>query len=89
MTDRQELLPDYMYLEQAAEYLKTTEKKIALFRKHGILKAGRLGKCFVYRKDWLNEFMDAWADYDLSNESKIIESIALKEWRRQHGYTDN
>ncbi|MBE6108786.1 MAG: hypothetical protein E7194_00030 [Erysipelotrichaceae bacterium] len=88
-TIKNDLKPEYVFQEGAAEYLNTTCRKIALFRKHKLLKAGKLGKNYVYKLSWLDEFMEAWAGYDLSNESKIISAIAEREWRMKHGYCDN
>lgn len=82
--DKKDLLPDYMLLEDAAAYLKTTTKKIAMFRKHKLLKAGKLGKNYIYRRDWLDEFMEAWQGYDLSNESKLMNAIAERQWKDQN-----
>ena len=82
-------MPDYMLLDDAAAYLRTTTKKIAMYRKHGLLKAGKLGKSYIYRREWLNDFMDEWAGYDLSNESKIINAIAEKDCRRKNMHRRN
>ena len=80
-----DLKPEYMFQKESAEYLQTTERKIALFRKHGLLKHAKLGKNYVYRKEWLNQFMEDWSGYDLSNEDKIKLAINSREWHRKHG----
>ncbi len=76
---RPELLNEYMYGDQAAQYLGTTTRKISLFRRYGLLKAGKLGKNYVYKRSWLDEFMNAWAGYDLSSEGAI--NLSIKEKR--------
>ena len=81
-----ELNQDYMFQKESAEYLQTTERKIALFRKHGLLKYGKLGKNYVYRKEWLNQFMEEWCGYDLSNEENIKLAMHSKQWRNKHGF---
>lgn len=79
-----DLVPGYMFAEEAAAYVKTTTRKISLYRRNGLLKAGKLGKNYVYRKEWLDEFMEAWAGYDLSNEEAVKLAIREKEWRMKH-----
>lgn len=77
-------MSEYMFAEQASQYLKTTERKISLYRRYGLLKYAKLGKNYVYRQDWLDEFMEVWQGYDLSNEKQIKFSINAKEWRKKH-----
>lgn len=76
---RPELLTEYMFVDQAAQYLGTTTRKISLFRRYGLLKAGKLGKNYVYKRSWLDEFMNEWAGYDLSSEGAI--NLSIKEKR--------
>jgi len=82
-----DLRPEYMRKEQAAQYILSTVKKLAIFRKYGMLKAAKLGKEYVYKKTWLDDFMEEWAGYDLSNPQRIAEAIKEKQWRRTHGCT--
>lgn len=79
-----DLVPGYMFAEEAAAYLKTTPRKISLYRRNCLLKAGKLGKNYVYRKEWLDDFMEVWAGYDLSNETAVKLAIREKEWRMSH-----
>ena len=81
---REDLKPEYMFAEEAAEYLRTTTRKLALFRKNNLVKYAKYGKNFVYKKSWLNDFSEEWADYDLSNEERIQYSISVKAWRESH-----
>ena len=84
--DRSDLKPGYVDGEGAAVYLNSTTRKVALFRQHKLLKFAKLGKTYVYKLSWLDDFMETWAGYDLSNESKIINAIAERDWRQKHGY---
>ena len=79
-----DLVPGYMFAEEAAAYLKTTTRKISLYRRNGMLKYGKLGKNYVFRKEWLDEFMDEWAGYDLSNEAAVKLAIREKSWRKRN-----
>lgn len=81
---RETLLPDYMYAEEAAEYLHSNERKLALLRKMGLVKYNKLGKAFIYRKDWLDQFMEDWEGYDMSNPEQIRASIQFKAWKKKH-----
>lgn len=83
--ERPVLLPEYMYADESAKYIRSTKKKLALYRKYKLLKYGKLGKNFVYKKSWLDSFMEEWAGYDLSNEESVKYSIRAKEWRKKHG----
>lgn len=89
LTDHQDpemvLAPEYMYAPEAARYILSTVKKLALYRKYGLLKAGKLGKNYVYRKAWLDQFMDQWCGFDLSNEAAVCAAIKEKAWRQNHG----
>lgn len=78
------LIEEYVFGDQASKYLKTTERKISLYRRHGLLKFSKLGKNYIYRKEWLDDFMESWAGYDLSNEKQIALSIKAKQWRQNH-----
>lgn len=79
-----DLVPGYWFAEQSARYLNTTERKISLYRRCGLLKFAKFGKNYVYRKEWLDQFAESWAGYDLSNESKVKLAIREKEWRAAH-----
>lgn len=79
-----QLLPDYMYQPEAAKYLRTTSRNIALWRKSGLLKAVKSGKSYVYKRSWLDQFMEDWSGYDMSNESKIRFAIKSENWKEKH-----
>ena len=84
MTSRTDdvLVPGNMFAEEAAEYLRTTTRKISLYRRCGLLRYCKLGK--NYKVSWLDEFMEAWSGYDLSNESAVKLAIKEKQWRQTH-----
>lgn len=86
LTKEEDLMPEYMFAPESAKYLKTTTVKIALFRKYGLLKWSKLGKNYCYKKQWLDEFMEAWSGYDLSNERAIKLAVNSKKWKVTHGY---
>ena len=79
-----DLFPDYVFQKDASKYLRTTERKIALFRKYGLLKSAKLGKNYVYRRDWLDDFMEEWSGFDLSNEEKIKLAVNGRAWHKRH-----
>ena len=79
-----DLSNEFMYGKEAAEYLRTTERKIAMFRKHGLLKSAKYGKNYVYRVTWLNEFSEEWAGYDLSNEERLRLAVNSRKWKENH-----
>lgn len=82
---RADLVPEYMFAEEAAAYLKTTTRKISLFRRFGLLKYGKYGKNYVYSKEYLDEFWKTWVcKYDLSNEEAVKLAIREEEWRKKH-----
>lgn len=79
-----DLIAGYMYGQAAADYLCSTERKLSLLRRYGLIKAVKLGKAYVYKTAWLDEFMETWAGYDLSNEEAIRLAIREKNWRKEH-----
>ena len=79
-----DLASDYMYGAEASKYLLTTERKLSLYRRCGLLKYSKLGRNYVYRRQWLDEFMENWSGYDLSNEDKVRYAIDAKKWREAH-----
>ena len=85
LTKEEDLKPEYMFAPESAKYLQTTTRKIALFRKCGLLKWAKLGKNYVYKKTWLDDFMNDWSGYDLSNEPAIRLAINSKKWKVSHG----
>lgn len=86
LTKEEDLMPEYMFAPESAKYLKTTTVKIALFRKYGLLKWSKLGKNFCYKREWLDQFMNEWSGYDLSNERAIKLAVNSKKWKVSHGY---
>ena len=81
---RNDLLPEYFDRDEAGRYLKIDGRKIDSFRRAGLLRFGRLGRNFIYRKAWLDDFMEEWAGYDLSSEKNIRLAIRSKDWRKTH-----
>lgn len=79
-----DLVPGYMFVEEAAAYLRTTTRKISLFRRLGLMRFGKYGKNYVFRKEWLDQFAEEWEGYDLSNEEAVKLAIREKEWRMKH-----
>ncbi|MBQ6452708.1 MAG: hypothetical protein IJJ29_12390 [Solobacterium sp.] len=77
--------PEYLNKKEAAAYICSTVKKIALFRKEGMLKFSKLWNEYIYKKYRLDDFMEQWAGYDLSNPEKIRAAVRLKEWKKRHG----
>ena len=78
------LLPDYMFQPEAAKYLRTTGRNIALWRKSGLLKAVKSGKAYVYKRSWLDQFMEDWSGYDMSSETKVRFAINSESWKEKH-----
>ena len=74
---------EYFTQEEAAEYLHTNSRKIGLYRRNKLIKYGKLGKKYIYRKEWLDDFMTEWSGYDLSNREAMFNSMALKAWKEQ------
>ena len=74
-----------MTSEDASAYLGTTSRNLALLRKYNLVKFAKCGKRFMYRKDWLNQFLDEWVGYDLSSEGNIKLAINGKKWKEKHG----
>ena len=85
LTKEEDLMPEYMFAPDAARYLNITPRKIAMFRKYGLLKWSKLGRNYCYKKQWLDEFMDTWNGYDLSSESAVRLAINGRKWREKHG----
>lgn len=86
MIDRpmDDLSPGYHFAPESAKYLNTTTRKVSLYRRYNLLKFAKFGKSYVYRKEWLDEFAEEWAGYDLSSEEKVKLAIREKEWRTAH-----
>lgn len=82
--DRNDLESSYLFKDEAAKYLRTTERKISLYIHFGLLKYTKFGKNYVIRKEWLDEFAENWSGYDLSNESKIRLAISGRKWKENH-----
>ena len=79
-----DLSREFMFGKEASEYLRTTTRKIALYRRYGLLKSAKYGKNYVYKKAWLDDFADEWAGYDLSNEARIRLAINSRKWKEKH-----
>lgn len=76
--------PQYMDSEKASQYLCIPIRKLNLYRSEGLIKAVRCGKGYLYRQSWLDQFMEDFAGYDVSNREKIRQAINEKKWRAAH-----
>ena len=81
---RKDMLPEYLTRDEAGDYLQVDGRKIDMFRKNGLLRFGRLGRNYIYKKTWLDDFMEEWSGYDLSSEDNIRLSIKSRNWRDTH-----
>ena len=79
------LVPEYMYAKEASEYLLTTERKLSMYRQHGLLKWAKLGRNYIYKREWLDTFMSEWSGYDLSSEEAVRLAINSRKWKEKHG----
>lgn len=76
--------PQYMDSEEASNYLRIPIRKLNLYRSEGLIKAVRCGKGYLYRQTWLDQFMEDYAGYDVSNAEKIRLAVNEKKWRSAH-----
>lgn len=79
-----DLKPGLILSPAAAEYLQVPARKLALFRKYGLVKTVRFGKWYAFRIEWLDEFIETWAGYDLGSEEKIRLAINARKWKATH-----
>ena len=77
------VFPEVMSRSQASRYSGIPERKIGLYQRYGLIKAVRTGKGFTYRKVWIDQFLEEWADYDMSSVENVVASIALKRAREK------
>lgn len=84
MGEATEMFPEYMFAEDASKYLLTTSRKLALYRKYQLIKFSKLGKNYIYKRGWLDQFMEDWNGYDMSNEEAVKQSIREKQWKATH-----
>ncbi len=84
METKKDVSQEYFSRDEAGEYLQVDGRKIDSFRKAGLLRYGRLGRNYIYRKCWLDDFMEEWAGYDLSSDENIKLSIQARNWRNTH-----
>ena len=75
---------EFMLPEEAGAYLRVTDRKVSLYRRYGLLKWARLGRNFVYKREWLDEFMNEWCGYDLSSEKAIRLAVNSRKWKEAH-----
>ncbi len=79
-----DLRPGYFESDEIAAYLRMSPRKLPIFRKYRMLKYVKLGRSFVYRKEWADEFMEKYAGFDLSNEAAIEQAAAIRAWEAEH-----
>lgn len=80
-----DLMPGYLDSEEASVYLRSPKRKLGLLIKHGLLRYAKLGKGYIFRKEWLDDFMENWSGYDLGTEEKIIFAKSSRSWEERHG----
>lgn len=76
---------EYLDSHETADYGCLNQRMLPIYRKYGMLKFAKLGRSFIYKKSWIDEFMETWAGVDLSNEEKIREAVAFRQWELKHG----
>lgn len=79
-----DLKPGYFEGDEVAAYLRMSPRKLPIFRKYQMLKYVKLGRSFVYRKEWADEFMERYAGFDLSSETAIEQAAAIRAWESEH-----
>ena len=82
--DYRQELPQYMDSKDASQYLRIPIRKLNLYRSEGLIKSIRCGKGYCYRREWLDQFMENFAGYDISNRTKIRAAINEQKWRKSH-----
>lgn len=63
--------PGYLAAEQAAAYVGMKPRNLAVWRKAGIIKFVKAGKRYFYRREWVEETMNRFIGYDISNVESI------------------
>ena len=81
----EDLMPGYMDSETASRYSTFTKRKLGLFIKYDMLKFAKVGKGYIFRKEWLDEFMEEWNGWDLGTEEKIRFAVESRKWNERHG----
>ena len=79
-----DLKPGYYEGREAAQYLRISPRRLPLLRKYGLLKYIKLGRSFIYKREWLDSFMEDYAGYDLTSTEDIMNAAALRAWRLKH-----
>lgn len=80
-----DLKKEYLEGDEAAKYLRMSPRKLPILRKYKMLKYAKFGRSFVYRREWLDQFAEQYAGYDLSNEQLISTAAAVRAWEVSHG----
>lgn len=63
--------------EELAELLGTTRQHVSVLRAIGIIKAIKIGKCYMFSQAEIKRFEDVYKGLDVSNKIKALESYKL------------
>lgn len=62
-----------------AKILGTDVRTVGDLTSEGLIRSIRIGRRFMYRMNWVTEFLEAYSGCDLRNRSKMRAAKALKK----------
>lgn len=67
----------YLTTEQVATMLHATKRNVGLWRRKNMIKSIRCSNGYLFKSEWVNEFVDRFAGMSITNEEKCDLAIAL------------
>lgn len=65
-------------MDEVAELMNTTRDTVSMLREIGIIRAIKIGKCYMFSQKEIARFQDEYAGCDLSNKVTAINAYKEK-----------
>lgn len=65
-------------MDQVAELMNTTRDTVSMLREIGIIRAIKIGKCYMFSPKEIGRFQDEYVGCDLSNKVTAINAYKEK-----------
>lgn len=76
-TQREKSKLDMISQDELADLLHVHRNNIAMLREVGIIKAIKLGKCYMFTQEEIKRFQREYRGFDVSNREKAIEAYEV------------
>lgn len=72
----------YLTTAEVAEMLHATKRNVGLWRRKNMIRSIRCSNGYLFKPEWVDEFVDRFAGMSVTNEEKCDLALALLKHRQ-------